>query len=93
MTSENDQLSCFVSWVSSFKNKTLCVIRTCVLCILDVFDLVLPKKKIKEEKRKKKIRPIKTESEEVGDVQMSAASVNPAVADTPAALAQSVKEE
>lgn len=61
--------------------------------ITNVFDLVLPKKKIKEEKRKKKMRPIKTESEEVCDVQMSAASVNPCLADTPAALAQNVKEE
>uniref|UniRef100_A0A8C2PYU5 Nuclear factor related to kappa-B-binding protein-like n=1 Tax=Cyprinus carpio TaxID=7962 RepID=A0A8C2PYU5_CYPCA len=39
-----------------------------------VFDLALPKKKIKEERRKKKMRPIKMESEEVCDVQMSAAS-------------------
>uniref|UniRef100_A0A8C2JFL0 Nuclear factor related to kappa-B-binding protein-like n=1 Tax=Cyprinus carpio TaxID=7962 RepID=A0A8C2JFL0_CYPCA len=41
-----------------------------------VFDLALPKKKIKEERRKKKMRPIKMESEEVCDVQMSAASVS-----------------
>ncbi|XP_057215692.1 nuclear factor related to kappa-B-binding protein isoform X2 [Triplophysa rosa] len=61
--------------------------------ITNVFDLVLPKKKIKEEKRKKKMRPIKIESEEVCDVLMSAVSVNPALADTPAALAQSIKEE
>ncbi|XP_056586603.1 nuclear factor related to kappa-B-binding protein [Triplophysa dalaica] len=60
--------------------------------ITNVFDLVLPKKKIKEEKRKKKMRPIKSESEEVCDVLMSA-SVNPALPDTPAALAQSIKEE
>lgn len=64
-----------------------------LFCSLDVFDLVLPKKKIKEEKRKKKMRPIKTESEEACDIQMSAPSVNPALADTPAALAQNVKEE
>ncbi|KAA0720116.1 Nuclear factor related to kappa-B-binding protein DNA-binding protein R kappa-B [Triplophysa tibetana] len=61
--------------------------------ITNVFDLVLPKKKIKEEKRKKKMRPIKSESEEVCDVLTSAASVNPALADTPNALAQSIKEE
>lgn len=54
---------------------------------------MLPKKKIKEEKRKKKMRPIKTESEEACDIQMSAPSVNPALADTSAALAQNVKEE
>lgn len=57
------------------------------------FELVLPKKKIKEERRKKKIRPIKTESEEVCDVQMSVASVNPGLADSPTVPLQSVKEE
>ncbi|XP_073727358.1 nuclear factor related to kappa-B-binding protein [Misgurnus anguillicaudatus] len=57
------------------------------------FELVLPKKKIKEERRKKKMRPIKTESEEVCDVQMSAASVTPGLADSPAVPLQSVKEE
>uniref|UniRef100_A0A8C1S867 Nuclear factor related to kappa-B-binding protein-like n=1 Tax=Cyprinus carpio TaxID=7962 RepID=A0A8C1S867_CYPCA len=44
--------------------------------VTNVFDLALPKKKIKEERRKKKMRPIKMESEEVCDVQMSAASVS-----------------
>lgn len=58
-----------------------------------VFDLAIPKKKIKEEKRKKKIRPIKMESEEVCDVQMSAPPMNAGLADAPAAPTQSVKEE
>uniref|UniRef100_A0A8C2PYJ6 Nuclear factor related to kappa-B-binding protein-like n=1 Tax=Cyprinus carpio TaxID=7962 RepID=A0A8C2PYJ6_CYPCA len=59
----------------------------CALC------LSLPKKKIKEERRKKKMRPIKMESEEVCDVQMSAASVSSGLADVPSAPPQSVKEE
>lgn len=58
-----------------------------------VFDLAIPKKKIKEEKRKKKMRPIKMESEEVCDVQMSAPPMNPGLTDVPAAPPQSVKEE
>ncbi|KAI2651339.1 Nuclear factor related to kappa-B-binding protein [Labeo rohita] len=61
--------------------------------VTTVFDLALPKKKIKEERRKKKMRPIKMESEEVCDVQMSAASVNPGLADVPVVPPQSVKEE
>uniref|UniRef100_A0A672SR93 DEUBAD domain-containing protein n=1 Tax=Sinocyclocheilus grahami TaxID=75366 RepID=A0A672SR93_SINGR len=60
---------------------------------LYVFDLALPKKKIKEERRKKKMRPIKMESEEVCDVQMSASSVNSGLADVPTAPPQSVKED
>uniref|UniRef100_A0A8C2D3X6 Nuclear factor related to kappaB binding protein n=1 Tax=Cyprinus carpio TaxID=7962 RepID=A0A8C2D3X6_CYPCA len=51
--------------------------------VTTVFDLALPKKKIKEERRKKKLRPIKMESEEICDVQMSAASVNSGLADVP----------
>uniref|UniRef100_A0A671RSS1 Nuclear factor related to kappa-B-binding protein-like n=1 Tax=Sinocyclocheilus anshuiensis TaxID=1608454 RepID=A0A671RSS1_9TELE len=61
--------------------------------VTNVFDLALPKKKIKEERRKKKMRPIKMESEEVCDVQMSAASVNSGLADVPTAPPQSVKED
>ncbi|XP_016084293.1 nuclear factor related to kappa-B-binding protein isoform X2 [Sinocyclocheilus grahami] len=61
--------------------------------VTNVFDLALPKKKIKEERRKKKMRPIKMESEEVCDVQMSASSVNSGLADVPTAPPQSVKEE
>ncbi|XP_056301662.1 nuclear factor related to kappa-B-binding protein isoform X2 [Danio aesculapii] len=61
--------------------------------VTTVFDLAVPKKKIKEEKRKKKIRPIKIESEEVCDVQMSAPPMNPGLTDAPAAPPQSVKEE
>uniref|UniRef100_A0A8C1BQY7 Nuclear factor related to kappaB binding protein n=1 Tax=Cyprinus carpio carpio TaxID=630221 RepID=A0A8C1BQY7_CYPCA len=59
----------------------------CALC------LSLPKKKIKEERRKKKMRPIKMESEEVCDVQMSAASVSSGLADVPSAPPLGVKEE
>ncbi|XP_058614851.1 nuclear factor related to kappa-B-binding protein isoform X2 [Onychostoma macrolepis] len=59
----------------------------------NVFDLALPKKKIKEERRKKKMRPIKMESEEVCDVLMSAASVNSGLADVPTVPSQIVKEE
>ncbi|XP_042566831.1 nuclear factor related to kappa-B-binding protein [Cyprinus carpio] len=61
--------------------------------VTTVFDLALPKKKIKEERRKKKLRPIKMESEEICDVQMSAASVSSGLADVPSAPPQSVKEE
>uniref|UniRef100_A0A673I4B8 Nuclear factor related to kappa-B-binding protein-like n=1 Tax=Sinocyclocheilus rhinocerous TaxID=307959 RepID=A0A673I4B8_9TELE len=61
--------------------------------VTNVFDLALPKKKIKEERRKKKMRPIKMESEEVCDVQMSATSVNSGLADVPTAPPQSVKED
>uniref|UniRef100_A0A8C1WYS1 Nuclear factor related to kappa-B-binding protein n=1 Tax=Cyprinus carpio TaxID=7962 RepID=A0A8C1WYS1_CYPCA len=61
--------------------------------VTTVFDLALPKKKIKEERRKKKLRPIKMESEEICDVQMSAASLNSGLADVPSAPPQSVKEE
>uniref|UniRef100_A0A672SQ61 DEUBAD domain-containing protein n=1 Tax=Sinocyclocheilus grahami TaxID=75366 RepID=A0A672SQ61_SINGR len=61
--------------------------------VTNVFDLALPKKKIKEERRKKKMRPIKMESEEVCDVQMSASSVNSGLADVPTAPPQSVKED
>ncbi|XP_052393241.1 nuclear factor related to kappa-B-binding protein [Carassius gibelio] len=61
--------------------------------VTTVFDLALPKKKIKEERRKKKLRPIKMESEEVCDVQMSADSVNSGLADVPSAPPQIVKEE
>ncbi|XP_016376909.1 nuclear factor related to kappa-B-binding protein-like isoform X1 [Sinocyclocheilus rhinocerous] len=61
--------------------------------VTTVFDLALPKKKIKEERRKKKLRPIKMESEEVCDVQMLAASVNSGLADVPSAPPQNVKEE
>uniref|UniRef100_A0A8C1S6K0 Nuclear factor related to kappa-B-binding protein-like n=1 Tax=Cyprinus carpio TaxID=7962 RepID=A0A8C1S6K0_CYPCA len=57
--------------------------------VTNVFDLALPKKKIKEERRKKKMRPIKMESEEVCDVQMSAASVSSGLADVPSAPPQS----
>lgn len=58
-----------------------------------MFDLALPKKKIKEERKKKKMRPIKMESEEVCDVHMSAASMNSGLADAPTAPPQTVKEE
>ncbi|XP_059397581.1 nuclear factor related to kappa-B-binding protein-like isoform X1 [Carassius carassius] len=61
--------------------------------VTTVFDLALPKKKIKEERRKKKLRPIKMESEDVCDVQMSADSVNSGLADVPSAPPQIVKEE
>uniref|UniRef100_A0A8C1JFR4 Nuclear factor related to kappa-B-binding protein-like n=1 Tax=Cyprinus carpio TaxID=7962 RepID=A0A8C1JFR4_CYPCA len=57
--------------------------------VTNVFDLALPKKKMKEERRKKKMRPIKMESEEVCDVQMSAASVSSGLADVPSAPPQS----
>uniref|UniRef100_A0A8C1L978 Nuclear factor related to kappaB binding protein n=1 Tax=Cyprinus carpio TaxID=7962 RepID=A0A8C1L978_CYPCA len=57
--------------------------------VTTVFDLALPKKKIKEERRKKKLRPIKMESEEICDVQMSAASVNSGLTDVPSAPPQS----
>uniref|UniRef100_A0A8C1WV17 Nuclear factor related to kappaB binding protein n=1 Tax=Cyprinus carpio TaxID=7962 RepID=A0A8C1WV17_CYPCA len=60
--------------------------------VTTVFDLALPKKKIKEERRKKKLRPIKMESEEICDVQMSAASLNSGLADVPSAPPQSCCE-
>lgn len=72
--------------------KSMCSVCVCFWPVA-VFDLALPKKKIKEERRKKKMRPIKMESEEVCDVQMSAASVNPGLADVPVVPPQSVKEE
>ncbi|XP_056093040.1 nuclear factor related to kappa-B-binding protein [Rhinichthys klamathensis goyatoka] len=61
--------------------------------VTTVFDLALPKKKIKEERKKKKMRPIKMESEEVCDVPMSAASMNSGLNDSPTVPTQSVKEE
>ncbi|XP_051960536.1 nuclear factor related to kappa-B-binding protein isoform X2 [Xyrauchen texanus] len=61
--------------------------------ITTVFDLALPKKKMREERRKKKMRPIKMEPEEVCEVQISAASMNSGLTETPTAPTQCVKEE
>ncbi|XP_066502154.1 nuclear factor related to kappa-B-binding protein [Hoplias malabaricus] len=60
--------------------------------IMALPDLALPKKKMREEKRRRKMRPIKTESEDGCDIQMPAASVPTTICDSTAGL-QNVKEE
>ncbi|XP_062868013.1 nuclear factor related to kappa-B-binding protein [Trichomycterus rosablanca] len=57
-----------------------------------LIDLALPRKKLKEEKKKRKMRPIKTESDDGCDGPTPAASVPAALSETPNPL-QSIKEE
>ncbi|XP_026861015.2 nuclear factor related to kappa-B-binding protein [Electrophorus electricus] len=62
--------------------------------IMALFDLALPKKKMREEKRRRKMRPIKMESDDGCDGQTPAASmVAAALSDNMATPLQSVKEE
>ncbi|XP_064208586.1 nuclear factor related to kappa-B-binding protein isoform X1 [Anguilla rostrata] len=67
--------------------------------LVALFDLALPKKKLREEKRKKKMRPIKTEPEEPCDVLMPSeapppnAAVTAALPEAPPPPLPSVKEE
>ncbi|KAJ8275655.1 hypothetical protein COCON_G00074070 [Conger conger] len=67
--------------------------------IMALFDLALPKKKLREEKRKKKMRPIKMEPEEPCDVLTPSeapppsAAVTAAVPEAPPLPLPSVKEE
>ncbi|KAM9450340.1 nuclear factor related to kappa-B-binding protein [Clarias gariepinus] len=58
-----------------------------------LIDLALSKKKIREEKRRKKMRPIKTESDDGCEGQTPAASLSATVSDSTPVLLQSVKEE
>ncbi|XP_017348136.1 nuclear factor related to kappa-B-binding protein isoform X1 [Ictalurus punctatus] len=58
-----------------------------------LIDLALSKKKIREEKRRKKMRPIKTESDDGCEGQTPAASLCATITDSTPALLQSVKEE
>ncbi|KAK1787417.1 hypothetical protein P4O66_002903 [Electrophorus voltai] len=59
-----------------------------------LFDLALPKKKMREEKRRRKMRPIKMESDDGCDGQTPAASMAAAaLSDNMATPLQSVKEE
>ncbi|XP_072517679.1 nuclear factor related to kappa-B-binding protein isoform X2 [Salminus brasiliensis] len=61
--------------------------------VMALSDLALPKKKIKEEKKRRKMRPIKTESDDGCDGQTPAASMVADLSDSAAANLQSVKEE
>ncbi|XP_036379176.1 nuclear factor related to kappa-B-binding protein isoform X2 [Megalops cyprinoides] len=67
--------------------------------IVALFDLALPKKKMREEKKKKKMRPIKVEPEEPCDVLMPSeapppsASITAALPEAPPLPIPSVKEE
>ncbi|XP_076836151.1 nuclear factor related to kappa-B-binding protein isoform X2 [Brachyhypopomus gauderio] len=62
--------------------------------IMALFDLALPKKKMREEKRRRKMRPIKMESDDGCDGQSPAVSMAPAaLSDNMTAPLQSVKEE
>ncbi|KAJ8342419.1 hypothetical protein SKAU_G00323470 [Synaphobranchus kaupii] len=67
--------------------------------IVALFDLALPKKKLREEKRKKKMRPIKMEPEEPCDVLMPSeapppnAAITAALPEAPPLPLPSVKEE
>ncbi|TRY87416.1 hypothetical protein DNTS_013896 [Danionella cerebrum] len=60
--------------------------------VMSLFDLAQPKKKIKEERKKKKMRPVKMESEELYDAPISTPSINSGLADVLAAPPV-VKEE
>lgn len=69
-----------------------------VVCVLfplyvALIDLALSKKKMREEKRRKKMRPIKTESDDGCEGQTSTASLSATISDNTPALLQSVKEE
>uniref|UniRef100_A0A8B9R9U8 Nuclear factor related to kappa-B-binding protein n=1 Tax=Astyanax mexicanus TaxID=7994 RepID=A0A8B9R9U8_ASTMX len=61
--------------------------------IMALSDLALPKKKIKEEKKRRKMRPIKTECDDGYDGQTPAASMVTDMSDNATASLQSVKEE
>ncbi|KAL6470040.1 hypothetical protein MHYP_G00211590 [Metynnis hypsauchen] len=61
--------------------------------VMALSDLALPKKKMREEKRKRKMRPIKSESEDGFDGQTAAASMATTLSDNAVASLQSVKEE
>lgn len=63
------------------------------LIYIALIDLALSKKEMREEKRKKKLRPIKTESDDGCEGQTPAASLSAAISDSTPALLQSVKEE
>ncbi|XP_060746295.1 nuclear factor related to kappa-B-binding protein isoform X1 [Tachysurus vachellii] len=58
-----------------------------------LIDLALSKKEMREEKRKKKLRPIKTESDDGCEGQTPVASLSATISDSTPALLQSVKEE
>ncbi|XP_030637595.1 nuclear factor related to kappa-B-binding protein [Chanos chanos] len=61
--------------------------------MLALFDLALPKKKLREEKRRKKMRPIKVETDDFGDAQVPNASAATGLTDSQAPPLPSVKEE
>uniref|UniRef100_A0AAR2INZ3 DEUBAD domain-containing protein n=1 Tax=Pygocentrus nattereri TaxID=42514 RepID=A0AAR2INZ3_PYGNA len=61
--------------------------------VMALSDLALPKKKMREEKRKRKMRPIKSESEDGCDGQTPTASMATNLSDNAAASLQSVKED
>lgn len=77
-------------WIEPNFAVLLCVL---FLLYLALIDLALSKKKMKEEKRRKKMRPIKTESDDGCESQTPVASLSTSITDSTPALLQSVKEE
>lgn len=72
----------------------------CVVFLPALFDLSLPKKKIKDERRKKKMRAIKVESEDACDALASSdapsgppANIINSLPDTPSTPLPNIKEE